>query len=492
MSEVAAYVTVEPVHIAVYVSEAAPSGGGVTDHGALTGLSDDDHPQYHNDSRGDARYDALGSAATVANAVVAEAGFREAADAQLLSDVNDAINGEAAERNAADTGLAGQITTGDAATLDGANDYTDAAIAQEVADRNAAIASAIVGAFHVAGSWDASGGTWPTTGTGVSSAVRAGDTYKVSVAGTIGGSNFDVGDSFYARINAPGQTASNWERFEHNDDQATESTRGTATIASNAEVSDSTTTNVLEIVTPSRMWRALLQVYPAVAEFMGGVRSATLDGLSLVTGTAITAADTVLTAMGKLQKQITDEIALARNASNLSSGTVANARLDALLAAIGNLTTAADKMIRLTGTDTVDQVDLKLGVSAAYSGSLTWTGTGPTGTANNTQWFTHVGNLVTWRISITYASAGSGITGLTATLPAEFPTPAIPTGFTGANAFIAACHAGRFITTPTGSLTINTNCNLKRNGADNGFEIVATIASGAYRSVILSGSYHTA
>lgn len=32
------------------------SGGGVTDHGALTGLSDDDHPQYHNDARGDARY----------------------------------------------------------------------------------------------------------------------------------------------------------------------------------------------------------------------------------------------------------------------------------------------------------------------------------------------------------------------------------------------------------------------------------------------------
>jgi len=28
----------------------------VTDHGALTGLSDDDHPQYHNDSRGDTRY----------------------------------------------------------------------------------------------------------------------------------------------------------------------------------------------------------------------------------------------------------------------------------------------------------------------------------------------------------------------------------------------------------------------------------------------------
>jgi hypothetical protein len=31
-------------------------GGGVTSHGALTGLNADDHTQYHNDARGDARY----------------------------------------------------------------------------------------------------------------------------------------------------------------------------------------------------------------------------------------------------------------------------------------------------------------------------------------------------------------------------------------------------------------------------------------------------
>jgi hypothetical protein len=34
--------------------------GGVSDHGALTGLADDDHSQYHNDVRGDARYSQLG------------------------------------------------------------------------------------------------------------------------------------------------------------------------------------------------------------------------------------------------------------------------------------------------------------------------------------------------------------------------------------------------------------------------------------------------
>lgn len=34
----------------------AGGGGGVSDHGALAGLADDDHPQYHNNTRGDARY----------------------------------------------------------------------------------------------------------------------------------------------------------------------------------------------------------------------------------------------------------------------------------------------------------------------------------------------------------------------------------------------------------------------------------------------------
>ena len=40
------------------ISSTATGGGGegVTDHGALTGLSDDDHGQYYNQTRGDARY----------------------------------------------------------------------------------------------------------------------------------------------------------------------------------------------------------------------------------------------------------------------------------------------------------------------------------------------------------------------------------------------------------------------------------------------------
>jgi len=40
----------------IATSGSGRSGGGVTDHGQLTGLSDDDHGQYHTDARGDARY----------------------------------------------------------------------------------------------------------------------------------------------------------------------------------------------------------------------------------------------------------------------------------------------------------------------------------------------------------------------------------------------------------------------------------------------------
>jgi len=39
---------------------------GVTDHGALTGKGDDDHPQYHNDARGDTRYHTKGTLASAA------------------------------------------------------------------------------------------------------------------------------------------------------------------------------------------------------------------------------------------------------------------------------------------------------------------------------------------------------------------------------------------------------------------------------------------
>lgn len=81
--------------------------------------------------------------------------------------------------------------------------------------------------FRAAGNWDASVGTFPTTGTGTGGAIRRGDTFRITVAGTMGGILYDVGDSFYANTPAPGQTVGNWSKFESNVEQATASYRGT-------------------------------------------------------------------------------------------------------------------------------------------------------------------------------------------------------------------------------------------------------------------------
>ena len=64
------------------------TGGGVTDHGALTGLADDDHIQYLNTSRGDARYVPL------ARYVTAGAGL--SGGGQLSSDIALALASTAA------------------------------------------------------------------------------------------------------------------------------------------------------------------------------------------------------------------------------------------------------------------------------------------------------------------------------------------------------------------------------------------------------------
>lgn len=66
---------------------------GVTDHGALTGLADDDHPQYLTNARGDARYDALGDADAAEAAAVATAAAdattkANAAQAAAIADAN--------------------------------------------------------------------------------------------------------------------------------------------------------------------------------------------------------------------------------------------------------------------------------------------------------------------------------------------------------------------------------------------------------------------
>jgi hypothetical protein len=67
------------------------------------------------------------------------------------------------------------------------------------------------------GNWSGASGTYPNAGgTGAAGAIRKGDTFYINVAGNLGGVAVNIGDSVRAMINAPGQTAANWNILESN------------------------------------------------------------------------------------------------------------------------------------------------------------------------------------------------------------------------------------------------------------------------------------
>lgn len=75
----------------------------------------------------------------------------------------------------------------------------------------------VAGLLDYRGGYDASTNTFPTTGgSGTSGAVLKGDMWIISVAGTLGGTDVQIGDSLIASIDTPGQTASNWNILNSN------------------------------------------------------------------------------------------------------------------------------------------------------------------------------------------------------------------------------------------------------------------------------------
>jgi hypothetical protein len=134
------------------------------------------------------------------------------------------------------------------------------------------------------------------------------------------------------------------------------------------------------------------------------------------------------------------------------------------------------------------------GVEAPYTGTDTYTaGVQPSGASTKTQFYTQVGNLVTWQIMITWANTSTTCTNVTLTFPTEFPTPAIPAGFTGASVRLYQCMPTRLLASPTGAMINGTTYMISRNAANNGFEIMSTttFASGSYRTFIFGGTYFT-
>jgi hypothetical protein len=94
---------------------------------------------------------------------------------------------------------------------------------------------------------------------------------------------------------------------------------------------------------------------------------------------------------------------------------------------------------------------------------------------------------------LTYATTGTTVTNVVLTFPTQFPTPAIPTGFTGASVKLWPCPQMRAISTPSGNIVASGGYGIYRNAANTGFEIAGVaFSSGSYRTFQFYGSYFTA
>ena len=105
---------------------------------------------------------------------------------------------------------------------------------------------------NLEGAWDASAGTFPV-GSTPSAGTKKGDYWYVSVAGTVDGIAFNVGDVLGAKVDNASTTtyAANWFSLEVNRDQATETTLGLVTLATQTEVN--TGTNSTDAVTSATL-----------------------------------------------------------------------------------------------------------------------------------------------------------------------------------------------------------------------------------------------
>lgn len=191
--------------------------------------------------------------------------------------------------------------------------------------------SLVVGLWKDQGNFDASGGTWPAAGDTIGEvAILAGFLWKVSFEGTLtGGVVVNVGDTIRALVDYAGNAANQWAVTEGNIGYVPENSASKATSFGTKNDTLYPTTKAvddnylaLSSQTLSAPQKAQVKANmslstaddlpentptPTNKYFTDGrVRSAVLTGLSLLVGTAVDATDTVLAAIGKLQKQITD------------------------------------------------------------------------------------------------------------------------------------------------------------------------------------------
>lgn len=171
-------------------------------------------------------------------------------------------------------------------------------------------------------------GLYPTTYAG--NPVQAGDTFRITAAGTMGAITVNAEDLLIALVDTPGQTDANWSVAESNRDQATETVKGVAELATQAETN--TGTDDERIVTPLKLQGKLAsygaaKTYHNAGVVVGGGTPVTVShnlGLSAARACIVTCYDTATgeEIILKIVPTTTNAVDITKNGSNITVAVV--------------------------------------------------------------------------------------------------------------------------------------------------------------------------
>lgn len=119
-------------------------------------------------------------------------------------------------------------------------------------------------------------GTYPVTYGG--NAVQQGDTFRITGAGTMGAITVNVEDLLIALVDTPAQVDGNWMVAESNRDQATETVKGVAKIATQAEADAGTNdTNIMTALKAATAPVRAHDIDPGAGPHTGGLPEASSE-----------------------------------------------------------------------------------------------------------------------------------------------------------------------------------------------------------------------
>ncbi len=145
-----------------------------------------------------------------------------------------------------------------------------------------------------------------------------------------------------------------------------------------------------------------------------------------------------------------------------------------------------------SGTTAMTLVHYENHDKATYAGTFTWNSTAPTTITSQQYAWSRIGNTVTLTIGVLYSVAGTTNTTVSMTLPSDCPTPAdFVTCGDAASEYIYPINGARV----EGGITGNPSAvrgGLKKNAANNGYEIALVFGSASAIVMQVTVIYRTA